>query len=224
MDHLAEGPGTVVRLNPQASHHLLVVCRHPRGGRVVLFDRHGLQAVGELVGVHEGQAELRQLEAPTPAAPAEPLHLLLGMPKGPSLDHALRMSVEVGVTEVHLALAKRSVSRSDRSERWQRILDSACAQCGRADRPLLHAPASLHQAVQRIPVSAARFVAVPGAPPPEPVGEGGARALAIGPEGGLHLDEIDLLTVGGWIPTGLGAWTLRTDTAVAVGLALIRRP
>ncbi|HHO54524.1 MAG TPA: 16S rRNA (uracil(1498)-N(3))-methyltransferase [Deltaproteobacteria bacterium] len=208
-----------VRLDPATSHHLLVVCRHPRGAQLIVFDRGGLEADAELIDVEEGCAVLRLCSAPRSAAVRTPRHLVLGLPRGPALDHALRMAVELGITHLHPVLAARSVRRSDRADRWQRILEGAARQCGRADVPELRPLSPLDQVLPLLPDALACFVGVPGGPRLRP-GPGPA-ALAIGPEGGFTPAEIQRALAVGWQPAGLGAWVLRTDTAVAAGLALL---
>ena len=67
-----------------------------------------------------------------------------------------------------------------------------------------------------------RFLAHPGGlpfaawPAPEP---GGAAVLAVGPEGGFTEGEIAVAVAAGWVTVGLGATTLRMETAGLVGSA-----
>lgn len=213
------GPGALARLDESTSHHLLVVCRHPRDKPLIVFDGSGLEAEAELVEIQQGRAVLRLRSAPRPAAAHPERHLVLGLPKGPALDHALRMSVELGVTHIHPVLSARAVRRSDRGDRWRRILEGAARQCGRADVPECSPLTSLGEASSGLSSALERFVGVPGAPPLRPNPR--AAALAVGPEGGFSPQELEQLLAEGWRPAGLGAWVLRTDTAVAAGLALL---
>lgn len=217
---LPSSPGDEILLDARASHHLLVVCRARRGGALVLFDGHGRQCTAELVSATQGRATVRATGAVELAKAQDELHLVLGIPKGPALDRALRIAVELGVTHLHPAIAHRSVGRSDRSARWGRIVSSAGAQCGRADQPILHPLGSLDEAMSRPSEDVLRLVGVPGAHPPTLVRGPAARAVAIGPEGGFSEPEVEAFLELGWEPMGLGPWVLRTDTAVAVGLAI----
>jgi 16S rRNA (uracil1498-N3)-methyltransferase len=213
--------GARLTLDAEASHHLLRVIRHPRGGELILFDGSGLQAHARLVDATD-LAIVELLGPPRPAAPDAALHLLLGIPKGPALDRALRMATEAGATHIHPVVAARSVSRSDKRARWSRILESAAQQCGRADLPELADLLPLPAALEGVAWPEDRRVAVPGA---EPMGRArGAAAVAIGPEGGFSRAELGALLGSGWQAVGLSRWILRTDTAVAAALAGITAP
>jgi 16S rRNA (uracil1498-N3)-methyltransferase len=208
-------PGERLVLEPATAHHVEVVTRITRDEPFVVFDGHGAQAVVVLVG----SGEIEGRSEPPPAAVRAVLHLVLAVPKGPALDHALRMAVELGVTHVHPGIATRSVVREVRTDRWLRIVASAVAQSGRADLPVLAAPAPLLDAAAGVPATVARRLALPGAPRLEPAF--GPAALIVGPEGGFTSAEVDVLIAAGWVPGGLATHVLRVDTAVAAGLALL---
>lgn len=216
-----DGPleaGATIRLDPPASHHLLTVCRHPRGGALVAFDGTGLEADAVLVDGADGVATIR-VTAVRASAPSPALHLVLALPKGPALEHALRMAVEVGATHVHPVTTERTLPKGDHPDRWGRVLEGAAEQCRRSSVPVLSAVMPLRRAIEAIPPDTDRRVAVPGA-------DDGARAtgdaaLAIGPEGGFSPTELDFLLRSDWTPIGLGPWVLRVDTAVAVGLSAL---
>ncbi len=210
--------GAVVRLSAADSHHLLRVMRHPRGAPLVVFDGRGHEAEATLEDV-DGVAVVTVVGEPRAAAPAAPLHLVWCLPKGPALDAALRMAVETGATHLHPAISRRTVARGDHPDRWERVLVAAAKQCGRADVPTLSPLRPLLEAAAAVPEGHDRRVAVPGAALAERAV--GPAALVVGPEGGLDPAEVDALVARGWRPTGLSAWVLRADTAVAVGLAAL---
>ncbi|MBX2798735.1 MAG: 16S rRNA (uracil(1498)-N(3))-methyltransferase [Myxococcales bacterium] len=212
-------PGTELQLDREASHHLLVVCRHPRGQPVQLF-AGGARQTATLTDVRDGAAILTITSAPAPVDAAPATHLIIGIPKGPALERALRMATELGVTEIHPALAKRSVLRGERRPRWERVVHSACQQCGRADIPTLHPVRTLPEALEQVPPDLPRFFGAPNAPTLPPVS--GPAALAVGPEGGFDTAETTILARAGWRATCFGPHVLRSDTAVAAGLGALR--
>lgn len=209
-------PGERVPLGPTSSHHALRVLRLPRGAEVVVFDGTGRQARASLVDVTDGAALVEVIGPATTAAPAHPLHLVLGLLKGPAMDLAVRMATEAGATDIHVVQAARSVARGDRADRWARIAASAAQQCGRADIPRVHPVVALADALGALPALDLR-VAVPGAPRLEPAT--GPAAICVGPEGGFTDAELACLLERGARPAGLGSWVLRADTAVAVAVA-----
>jgi 16S rRNA (uracil1498-N3)-methyltransferase len=212
--------GTNVVLDVHASHHLLKVCRLARGQQVGLFDGTGHCCTATLVDVVDGLAVVLVRDAPTVAAPRKRIHLILGLPKGPATDDAIRMATEAGTWAIHPVWARRTQGRPNRLPRWRRIASSAAAQCGRADVPTVHPPAPLADTLPGLMGLQLR-VAIPGA---ETTGAGTGDAsetcVAIGPEGGWSTDEVDAFLKAGAIPMGLGDWVLRTPTAVAVAISL----
>lgn len=214
----ALGPvGARLRLDPEWSHHTLRVLRLARGAELLLFDGTGRQAPGRLVDAQEGRAVVEVTGEPVLAAPRWPLHVVLGVCKGPATDLALRMVTEAGATDVHLVPMERSVARGDRLERWERIVVSAAQQCGRADVPRVRTHADLAHCLEGLPELDLR-VALPGA---EPIGSAtGPAGVCVGPEGGLTEAEVRLCLDRGARPMSLGRWILRADTAAAVATAL----
>ncbi len=210
--------GERVRLPQDTSHHVLRVVQVPRGESVTLFTPDGLEASAALVDVEDGRAVFELLEAPRQQADPPPLVLVQGLPKKPAWERILRVATELGVTEIHGFVAERSVATGLHMERWQKILVGAAGQCGRSTPPALVAHDNLEAALAAIPEGLVRRVMVPGAAMDTPTGA--AAVLLVGPEGGWGQEELDLARNAGFLPTGLGEWTLRADTAVAAALAV----
>lgn len=129
------------------------------------------------------------------------------------------MATELGVKTIQPVQARRSTVRKLRLARWERLLVSACEQCGRRWLPTLREPTSLLQALEGVRQLPTRLVLAPDAPvgPGSPTGD---RALLVGPEGGLSDEELAEALEAGFVPAGLGEHVLRVDTAVAAGLTL----
>lgn len=214
-------PGCVVRLDPATSHHVLRVAVLPRGRRLGLFDGRGTEAVGRLVGVEEGLAVVEVLAGSTeqvvPAPLPRRIDLLLSVCKGPPYERMLRMATELGATRLLPVLTHRAVPRGDRGERWERVLQAAAEQCGRADLPALLPALPLPDALALSDLPAVRLVLHPGGPVRD--ARAGDLALLVGPEGGLTPDELEAAAHAAFEQVGLGPLTLRADTAVAAALA-----
>lgn len=208
--------GGVVVLDESSSHHLLRVLGVARGEDVELFDGAGRRALAALTHTAEGRAVLL---AQAPSAPdlRPDRWLLPSLVKHEAFDLILRMATELGATHILPLLAARSVARGDRQERWQRILESAAAQCGRADLPRLFGAQALSDALAELPEGLSRRVYTPGGPalPPPP----GSCALLLGPEGGFTDAEVQLALESGFEAEGLGPNVLRADTAAAAALS-----
>lgn len=210
-------PGARLLLDRAASHHLLEVCRHPRGAPLRLFDGRGREALCRLVGVEGNLALVEGLQEPRESFSGSWRVLLLALCKGPAFEAALRMACELGVGEVRPVLAARSNLRRGNEDRWRRVLEAASRQCGRATLPALAELSPLPVALEAQGLPAERWVATPTAPLAAHSGED--LALLIGPEGGLDEAEIAAARAAGFTPVGLGPLILRVDTAVAAALA-----
>lgn len=211
--------GEELALSPEATHHLIHVMRFEVGRRVVLFDGGQRQAIAELSETDGDKARVRILSIET--VPDHRIHttLILGLPKGPATDLAIRMATEAGVSRILVVWADRTQGRPRREDRWRRILTSAAQQSGRIDVPELHPPMSLDDALQTACDADALFYG-DASGPPRPSHPIGSVALAIGPEGGWSEGELAMLASAGGVPLSFAPHTLRTETAAAIGVAL----
>ena len=209
--------GAVVELDTEGSHHLLKVLRGRKGSSFLLFDGSGQEAAATLSTSEEGLAQLTLTEAPHTRPEPTPLHLVMAIVKGPAMDRAVRMATECGVTHIHPVVARHSVARGEKTDRWERIAKSAAQQCGRADVPEVLPVAKLFEALGRLDADVDIRIAQPGEARAEQAT--GPAAVVIGPEGGFTPDEIMRALDLGAMPIGLGPNILRADTAAAVALA-----
>ncbi len=212
---LLPGEDRELLLDEAASHHLLRVSGIAPGERVELFDGAGGAATAELLGAQDGRALLVQRGPDRQEAPRE-IVLLVGLSKHAAFDTLLRMATELGVWRIQPFEAARSVVRGERVARWERIVESAAAQCGRADLPQVRAACSLSEALRDLPSQGERRVLVPGGPlrpPPAP-----PCVLLVGPEGGLDPSEVQAALSHGFLAEGIARNVLRVDTAVAAAL------
>ena len=208
--------GDELVLDDTASHHLAAVLRLVAGDAVVLFDGRGRERPARIVT--PGPPARLAPTGPAREVVAVETHLVLGIPKGPAMDLAVRLATELGATHIHPVRAARTVATGDRRDRWLRIATSAAQQCGRADVPAVATPAPLDTVIAALPAHVARRLAVPGGPVRSP--HAGPLAVAVGPEGGFTPRETDALVAAGFVPRSLGAFVLRTPTAVAAALEL----
>jgi 16S rRNA (uracil1498-N3)-methyltransferase len=214
------GPGAELLLEAEASHHLLRVTGIGPGEVVELHDGKGAEAEAALLCVEAGRARLQQT-GPTRRQELAPLWLLPALLRGPAFDLVLRMGTELGATLIWPVLAERSVARGDRLDRWERVVEAAATQCGRASLPELRPAAPLIEQATASGPRMARRIFQPGAA--QQPAEEGALALWLGPEGGWTPAELAQAEALGLCPAGLGPLTLRADTATIVALARSRR-
>jgi len=212
-------PGQRVVLSAEVSHHLLQVTRVPRGQEVELFDGQGATARSTLVGVEAGCAVLEVVEVDRRVGDLPPLRLFAAVTKGPRYEDALRMAVELGVTEIVPVLAARSIAKGDRRARWHRVVEGAARQSHRATSPELFPLVRFKEAITQ-PLEGLRWVCLPSAAPIR--GTLGPASVLVGPEGGWTDAEMKQAAEAGWTAAGLGPQVLRAETAVAAALTRVR--
>ncbi len=210
-----------IELDAATSHHLKHVLRIPPGTVVRLFDGRGAEVSAVVLDASTDTVRLR------PCGPIErprttvSVTLLLAVSRGPAMDEAIRGATESGVNTIIPVRCRRSPPTADRHDRWLRKAEAAARQCGRPDLPLIHATSTLRDALADQSLGtlwfgdpSAKHRAIPG----------DAATLAVGPEGGWTGDERELLVSAGGRPCILGPWTLRVETAAAVGIAWLTTP
>ncbi len=219
--------GGVVTLDEATARHARVLRLRP-GDPVRLFDGTGQQADGRILSV-EQDAVACEHGLPEPRPERGPRVVLVqALPKGPKLESIVRMAVEIGAAEIHLAVSGRAVARPDerrgarRTERLERIAVEAARQSRRSVVPPVVPPAELLEAAARAPEDAWRVVLWEGATEPLAAPRGTTAAwVVVGPEGGLAPAEVDALAEMGFSAARLGPTILRVETAAPVGLALV---
>ena len=208
--------GDLLTLPRDTSHHILQVCRHPRGTELCLFDGVGGEATCTLVEVQDKRAVLACTALRAPCTPTRRVVVMLALCKPAAWETALRMGTELGADLFQPVLVSRCSVRKLRPERWEKLLVAACAQSGRRWLPRLEPLLNLQEALEAPWLPPERLVLAPGAPVlPSPAGD---VALLLGPEGGLTDAELEAARVAGFQQAGLATHTLRVDTAVAAAL------
>lgn len=216
-----EAGGELV-LDRQESHYLCKVRRARQRARIDVFDGQGGIWQAEVVKL-DARATTLRLDAPlTCQQPAREVTLILGAPAGPALLDALTRASEAGASTIAIVHMQRSQAGRPKDERIARVLLAAQRQCGRPLPPRIVWPASLEACTQPHADSWDLFAWTgERAAVSKPTGKTGPARLVIGPEGGLHSTEVELLRAHGFAPVGLGPWVQRTETAVATGLARV---
>lgn len=262
--HLLESgqDGEEFDLPPDIAKHLTRVLRLTAGELFVAFDGLGREFDCVLIGhadavaVDEEGAPIREPKSRVrarasiigerEAAAPGVLHLSVAqaLPKGDKLELVLQKGTELGVAEFWPFEADRSVSRvsydedaeraQSRAERWRRIAESAAAQCGRADVPIVHSLSDLTTVVD-YGTSNGRCFMLDERPEAEPLrhalerepldlgGDAPARVmLLIGPEGGWTTREREWCDRYGVEAVSLGRRVLRTETAALIASAILQ--
>lgn len=219
--------GGVVQLDEATARHARVLRLGP-GDVVRLFDGGGQEADARILSCDDGAVTCEAAMSEPRPEEGPRVVLIQCLPKGSKIDSILRMAVEIGVAEVHLAIAGRSVARPDdrraikRVQRLERVAVEAARQARRTVVPAVVPAAELMDVAARAPAGADRVVVWEGSDRPLASPPGTRNAwVVVGPEGGLANAEIHALGEAGWRTASLGPSILRVETAAPVAVALL---
>lgn len=219
-------------LGPESTRYLVRVLRLRAGDSFIAFDS-ATKLEADATLVDETTARVGELR-PAQVIASTDLVLVYALAKGDKVDDVVRDATELGATRVIVARSSRSVVKVDeekaeaRRARWTRIAEQAARQCGRADPPVIDGVLDWDMALTAACGCAARFCLDPhaneslGSVLPAAVATGASIAFAIGPEGGLIVDEVTEAAARGFVPVSLGAFVLRTETVAAAILGTVR--
>lgn len=162
--------------------------------------------------------------------PAFTLAIAMGIVKGERYEWAVQKGTELGATTFIPLVTERTEVKVrkpwKRMERLQRIMVSACKQCGRARFPTLLEPVpltDLDTAAYDLAVAFWEADQVPSlAEAVKGVTDPGSCLMIIGPVGGFSTDEAQMMKRKGCVLAALGPRILRTETAVTAGATLLQ--
>lgn len=233
----AHAPGDVVALPAEEAEHLARVLRLKAGDPLRVFNGRGGEFDATVVEVGRSGARVRLRAAALPAPePRVAITLAQAVLKGDKMDDVVRDATMMGVAMIQPVITERSevarasVVRANRRDRWERVAVSSVKQCGRATVPKILDPLEFDDLTDAL---SKMLLPLPGLMLVEPNAavettaaseldlspQRGATVL-IGPEGGWSPAEIDrgasvcrLVTVGGR--------TLRADAMCVVALSAL---
>jgi len=222
-------PEHEVLLDPATSHYLARVLRVAAGQPLVLFNGDGYDYAATVERANKNGI-VASISTRLPAIAESPLHstLVQSLARGERMDYALQKATELGVTVIQPLESVRTEVRlkpekvEARMAHWQKVLISACEQCGRARLPELRLPMDLVDWAG-CAAQGQRLVLAPGKVLPlAQIELTAAVELLVGPEGGFEDPEMELLQRSGVQAVSIGPRILRTETAGPVALAIVQ--
>jgi 16S rRNA (uracil1498-N3)-methyltransferase len=214
--------GERVSLSPEESNHALRVLRMQEGDSAILLNGQGKLGYGKISAIQEGIVWLT-IEKIDNVEARTPIFLLQAILKGPKMDWLLEKATELGVNGIQPMITARTIAKSEKIDRWQRIISAAMKQSGNPVEPKLYPTLSLSAALDQHPNglkvflqpdSAAGLAQVIANHPSQAV------VLAIGPEGGFTPEEENLFEKSGFLRAGLSLQVLRGETAAIAALSI----
>ncbi len=231
-----ESPGSEdgeVFLDTGETRHAVSVFRVKKNDALELFDGAGHRFLGVAGDVSGGRLLVRLTEKKLSPFPS-PVQVTLGAAvfRPERMEILMQKACELGAHAVVPLLTERGIVKlseerwRSKAERWRKIVQQSCKQCGLAYAPEIPAPRPYKNFLPEIknydlaliPTLEGRTVPLAEAlpvPPPRRV------LVLIGPEGDFSPAETKAATDAGARPVSLGPLVLRSETAGIYALSAI---
>jgi 16S rRNA (uracil1498-N3)-methyltransferase len=181
-----------------------------------------------ITSIAESRVEF-ELGEEVPAATAAKITLALAVFKFDRMEWAIEKCTELGVARIVPVIAQRTdvhlaAATIKRTERWRRIARQAAEQSRRAAPPEIAAPVELPEALG-LPGDVRIVLAESEAKALlrdvlESLPQEAEIVLAVGPEGGWTIEELQSFQQAGWTSASLGRTVLRAETAAIAATAI----
>lgn len=229
--------GQLIELSAENKHHAARVLRLRKGDSITLFNGNGGEFSAHIENISKSGTTV--LINTYHAIECEsPLHIELAQAIciNEKMDWIIQKTVELGVAYIQPITTARSIVHlsdersSKRLQHWQKIIVSACEQCGRNHLPHILPLISLPEWLSKkktgkssgdlcLMLSTTATEGLKGISKP-PIGAN--LALVIGPEGGFTQEEEAAILHTGFIPLRLGKRILRTESAALAAIAALQ--
>jgi 16S rRNA (uracil1498-N3)-methyltransferase len=236
-----------VLLDEDNSRHVIQVLRMNPGELLQLTDGRGNLLEGEIVDAHKKRCRVAVRSVLT--SPPSQLNVTIAISpvkNASRFEWFLEKATEIGVSRIVPLLCERTERQSIRTHRLRTILISAMLQSQQTWLPILPEPTTFSQLIGQSadtsPVATGGAEAAAGiaelrliahcleAPRPttsladlvrEQAAPASGTLILIGPEGDFTPKEVKMALTAGYLPVGLGANRLRTETAGVVAATLL---
>lgn len=221
--------GASVEISGADAKHLTRVLRLSEGDSVVAFDGAGGEWHARIARVAPMRVTLTLTEERR-VQTESPCRIVLGQAvgKGEKLDLVVRAATELGVATIVPVATERAIAEGGgKVDRWRRIAEEACKQCGRSVVPAVAEPEPLAAFLERTRDAGVKLVPWEGGgermrAAVERATDRTSAALLVGPEGGLAEREVAQARAAGYTAVTLGPRILRTETAGIVAVAALQ--
>lgn len=211
--------------SPEESRHIVRVLRKSEGDIVQITNGKGYLFEAEILAPDQRKC-LAQIISRTKAIPKRySLHMAVAPTKmNDRYEWLLEKVTEIGVDEITPVICDHSERKKIKSERMERVIQSAMKQSLQTVLPKLNPAISYKEFIEK-EFTGLKFIA--HCQNGEKM-ELKRRVIAdmditilIGPEGDFSKEEVDLSKEKGFVPISLGNNRLRTETAAIVACATV---
>lgn len=197
------------------------VLRFKNGQKVILFDGDQTDRLYEIVEIKKTEAHLQMFTELERQLPSKHLYLFWSLLKKDNNDLILQKCTELGVSNFVPLLTERSIRDNFNIDRARKIVLEASEQCGRSNVPVVRDPMHLKTAIEEYSDKVKFYICEQHSDHMAEFknSEPDRLGLFIGPEGGWSDEEKQLFAQLNVSHLGLGAFTLRAETAAIVASA-----
>ncbi|MCB1120691.1 MAG: 16S rRNA (uracil(1498)-N(3))-methyltransferase [Verrucomicrobiae bacterium] len=217
-----------IELSQFESHHLISTNRARKGDSVIVFNGLGLEWEAMVVDADRRKCLLHRNRVIVRKAPSLEITLAVAIIKGKTFDIILRQATELGTSCIQPLVTERTQVRLDenrsKSDKWSQQLIEACKQSGNPWLPRLKQAVKLEDYLETTDQTCSCVASLEAGTQPWNTlkSSDGKATLFVGPEGDFSPGEYRLLEDHKILPVSLGAYVLRSETAVTAGLTRLR--
>lgn len=212
---------TFIVLNKEESNHLIKVNRKQEGDTVYITNGKGLLLTTEISLASSAKCQVKIVNLQKQEPTNYRLHLAVAPTKmNERFEWFLEKATEIGVHEVTPIICNQSERRIVKTERFQKIIESAMKQSLHYFMPVLNEPISFANFVKK-EFEGQKFIAhcensIEKKSFKNEIVPNKNIVIMIGPEGDFSANEIQQALDQKFIAVSLGNTRLRTETAAVV--------
>lgn len=207
----------VFTFDSDESKHLIKVLRKKIGDAVWITNGKGVLFQAKIVGDNSKRCEVELITSKKSHSRSHTLHMAVAPTKmNDRYEWFLEKATEIGVDQITPILCERSERKTLKSERMQRVIESAMKQSLQTYLPQLNEPISFSEFLKKTTAGlkfiahceeSERFELKRRVIPDQDI------TILIGPEGDFTPTEIKAALNNGYLPVSMGKNRLRTETA-----------
>jgi 16S rRNA (uracil1498-N3)-methyltransferase len=206
----------------EESKHIVKVLRKQEGDILHVTNGLGIIFTVEIVIGMDTKCQVKIISEEKQKPLNYQLHLAVAPTKmNDRYEWFLEKATEIGVTSITPIICERSEKKFIKSERFEKIIQSAAKQSLQSYFPLLNEAVSLKEFIKSNSKKGTLLIAhceeTERKSLKEMIEKRQELTLLIGPEGDFSDNEIKFALENGFIPVTLGETRLRTETAAIVG-------
>ena len=211
---------TTFFFDKEESKHIVKVLRKKESDKIFITNGLGFLFESEIILVSEKKCEVKIIKETFQQPDTFYTHIAIAPTKmNDRLEWFLEKATEIGIQEITPIICEHSERKVIKTDRFQKILESAMKQSLHYYLPKLNEPIAFKDFIKK-DFHGQKFIAhceeTDKKSFKNEVKKDEKITILIGPEGDFSTKEINLAIENGFIPVTLGNTRLRTETAALV--------